>query len=259
MLDLNNIYLGDSETVLKDIPNNTVDMVITSPPYDNLRNYNGVGDTWNHKKFQAIANELFRVLKDGGVIVWVVNDKTEKGSETGTSFKQALYFMELGLNLNDTMIWKKTNPMPQIKQSRYNQVFEYMFVFSKGIPKTFNPIMESCKCAGLNYDSTCKNMGGENGRTKKNFFINKEKVTSNIWEIAVAQNKTKHPAVYPIEIPLRHIKSWTNENDIVLDPFMGSGTTAIAAMELNRHFIGIEMDEEYYQICLDRIKDKNNK
>lgn len=259
MLDLNNIYLGDSETVLKDIPNNTVDMVITSPPYDNLRNYNGVGDTWNHKKFQAIANELFRVLKDGGVIVWVVNDKTEKGSETGTSFKQALYFMELGLNLNDTMIWKKTNPMPQIKQSRYNQVFEYMFVFSKGIPKTFNPIMESCKCAGLNYDSTCKNMGGENGRTKKNFFINKEKVTSNIWEIAVAQNKTKHPAVYPIEIPLRHIKSWTNENDIILDPFMGSGTTAIAAMELNRHFIGIEMDEEYYQICLNRIKDKNNK
>ena len=259
MLDLNNIYLGDSETVLKDIPNNTVDMVITSPPYDNLRNYNGVGDTWNHQKFQAIANELFRVLKDGGVIVWVVNDKTEKGTETGTSFKQALYFMELGLNLNDTMIWKKTNPMPQIKQSRYNQVFEYMFVFSKGIPKTFNPIMEPCKCAGLNYDSTCKNMGGENGRTKKNFFINKEKVASNIWEIAVAQNKTKHPAVYPIEIPLRHIKSWTNENDIVLDPFIGSGTTAIAAMELNRHFIGIEMDEEYYHICLGRIKDKNNK
>ena len=253
MLDLNNIYLGDSETVLKDIPNNTVDMVITSPPYDNLRNYNGVGDTWNHQKFQAIANELFRVLKDGGVIVWVVNDKTEKGTETGTSFKQALYFMELGLNLNDTMIWEKTNPMPQIKQYRYNQVFEYMFVFSKGTPKTFNPIMEPCKCAGLNYDSTCKNMGGENGRTKKNFFINKEKVASNIWEIAVAQNKTKHPAVYPIEIPFRHIKSWTNEGDIVLDPFMGSGTTAIAAMKLKRNFIGIEMNEEYFNISLDRI------
>ena len=253
MQDLNKIYLGDSETVLKGIPNNTVDMVITSPPYDNLRKYNGIGDTWNHKKFQAIANELFRVLKDGGVIVWVVNDKTEKGSETGTSFKQALYFMSIGFNLNDTMVWLKSNPMPQVKQPRYNQVFEYMFVFSKGNPKTFNPIMEPCKCAGLNYNSTCKNMGGENGRTKKNFFINKEKVASNIWGIAVAQNKTKHPAVYPIEIPLRHIKSWTNEDDIVLDPFIGSGTTAIAAMKLKRNFIGIEMNEEYFNISLDRI------
>ena len=259
MQDLNKIYLGDSETVLKGIPNNTVDMVITSPPYDNLRKYNGIGDTWNHKKFQAIANELFRVLKDGGVIVWVVNDKTEKGSETGTSFKQALYFMSIGFNLNDTMVWLKSNPMPQVKQPRYNQVFEYMFVFSKGSPKTFNPIMESCKCAGLNYNSTCKNMGGEHGRTKKNFHINKEKVASNIWEIAVAQNKTKHPAVYPIEIPLRHIKTWTNKGDVVLDPFIGSGTTALAAIELNRNYIGIEMNEEYYQICLDRIKDKNNK
>ena len=155
--------------------------------------------------------------------------------------------------MNDVMIWEKTNPLPQVKQPRYSNCYEYMFVFSKGFPKTFNPIMEPCKCAGLNYDSTCKNMGGENGRTKKNFFINKEKVASNIWEIAVAQNKTKHPAVYPIEIPLRHIKSWTNEGDIVLDPFMGSGTTAIAAMKLKRNFIGIEMNEEYFNISLDRI------
>ena len=164
--------------------------------------------------------------------------------------------MECGLNLNDTMIWRKTNPLPQVKQTRYNQDFEYMFVFSKGKPKTFNPLKVECKCTGKLYNSTCKNIGGENGRTHKTFNINNEKIMSNVWDIAVAQNKTKHTAVYPIEIPLRHIKTWTNENDVVLDPFIGSGTTALAAIQLKRNFIGIEMNEEYYQLCVDRIKEK---
>jgi site-specific DNA-methyltransferase (adenine-specific) len=129
------LYLNDAEEQLKSMEDNTIDLVVTSPPYDNLRSYMGVGDTWNHDKFCAIAKELYRVMKPGGVIVWVVNDKTEKGSETGTSFRQALHFMDIGFNLNDTMIWEKSNPMPQVKQPRYNQVFEYMFVFSKGTPK----------------------------------------------------------------------------------------------------------------------------
>lgn len=252
---LNNIHLGDSSEILKNIKDNSIDLVVTSCPYDNLRNYNGIGKSWNHTKFQEIAKELVRVIKDGGVIVWNVNDKTENGSETGTSFRQALYFMELGLNLNDTMIWKKTNSLPQVKQPRYSQDFEYMFVFSKGKPKTFNPIMVPCKCAGQLYDSTCKNIGGEHGRTHKTFSINKEKVDSNVWEFAVAQNKTSHPAVFPLELPLRHIKTWTNEGDVVLDPFIGSGTTALAAIQLKRQYIGIEMSEEYYNICLNRIKE----
>ena len=132
-----------------------------------------------------------------------------------------------------------------------------MFVFSKGAPKTFNPIMEPCKCAGQVYDSTCKNMDGESGRTKKTFNINKEKVKSNIWEIAVAQNKTSHTAVYPYQIPYDHIRSWTNEGDIVLDPFMGSGTTGLAALDLKRKFIGIEMCEEYFNLSKERILEKS--
>lgn len=251
-----NLMKGDSEILLKSLKDNTIDLVVTSCPYDSLRKYNGIGDTWNHEKFCAIAKELYRVMKPGGVVVWVVNDKTEKGSETGTSFKQALYFMEIGFNLNDTMIWKKLNPLPSIKQPRYNQVFEYMFIFSKGTPKTFNPIMVPCKCAGQIYDSTCKNIDGESGRTKKTFNINKEKVKSNIWEIAVAQNKTSHPAVYPYQIPYDHIRSWTNEGDIVLDPFMGSGTTGLAALDLKRKFIGIEMCEEYFELSKERILEK---
>lgn len=258
MNDKINLFNGDSEEVLKNIPDEFIDLVVTSPPYDNLRGYMGVGDSWNHNKFCAIANELYRVMKPGGVVVWVVNDKTEKGSKTGTSFRQALYFMEIGFNLNDTMIWRKTNPMPVVKQPRYNPVFEYMFVFSKGAPKTFNPLMEPCKCAGKLYDSTCKNMGGENGRTHKVFNVNKEKVMGNIWDIAVAQNKTSHTAVYPIEIPLKHIKSWSNEGDVVLDPFMGSGTTGLAALELNRKFIGIEMAPEYFELSKQRIFEKSS-
>ena len=259
-MDLNKIYLGDSEALLKELPDDYVDLVVTSPPYDNLRKYNGVGDTWNHEKFKKIANELERVLKQGGIIVWNVNDKTEGGSETGTSFRQALYFMdECGLRLNDTMIWLKSNPMPQVKQPRYNQVFEYMFVFSKGAPKTFNPIMVPCKCAGQDYDSTCKNMGGESGRTKKHFKINKEKVDDNVWKFAIAQNHSPNPAVYPLELPKRHILSWTNEGDIILDPFIGSGTTAFAAMELGRNFIGFEMNEEYFNWANEKIEEFSQK
>lgn len=255
MVELNKLYLGDAAYVLQSFPNESIDLVVTSPPYSDLRKYGGIGNTWTEDKFQSIAKELFRVLKQGGVIVWVVGDKTESGSETGIPFKQALYFKELGLNINDTMIWQKSNSMPQVRQPRYNQDFEYMFVFSKGKPKTFNPIMVPCKCAGQLYDSTCKNMGGENGRTHKTFNINKEKVDSAIWNIAVAQNRdTKwHPAVFPVEIPLRHIKTWSNEGDIILDPFMGSGTTAIVANQLNRKYIGIEMNEEYYNLCSKRI------
>lgn len=252
----NKLILGDAELVLKEMEENSIDLVVTSPPYDNLRKYNGCGNSWNHEKFKDIAKELYRVMKDGGVIVWVVNDKTEKGSKTGTSFKQALYFMEIGFNLNDTMIWKKTNPMPQVRQPRYSACFEYMFVFSKGKPKTFNPIMRPCKLGGILYESTAKNMDGESGRHKLTYNVNNEMVDYNIWDIAVAQNKTKHPAVYPYEIAKRHILSWSNEGDTVLDPFVGSGTTILAAIDLKRKYIGIELVEEYYNIAVERVNDK---
>lgn len=260
MMDKNfELLLGDACECLNNIEDNSIDLIVTSPPYDNLRKYNGAGDNWTHSKFQCIAKNLARVLKPGGVIVWVVNDKTEKGSKSGTSFRQALYFMEIGLNLNDTMIWRKTNPMPQVKQPRYSSCFEYMFVFSKGTPKTFNPIMRECKLGGKLYDSTAKNMDGESGRHKLTYNVNKEMVDYNIWDIAVAQNKTSHPAVYPIEIPLKHIQSWSNEGDVVLDPFMGSGTTGLAALELNRKFIGIELNEEYFELSKQRILEKSSK
>lgn len=254
MIETPDIYtmLGDAEMALGIMEENTIDLVVTSPPYDELRTY-GDTSTWSESKCRNIIKGLHRVLKDGGVVVWIVGDQTKGGSETGTSFKEALMFLEEGFLLNDTMIWRKKNPMPQVKQPRYNQVFEYMFVFSKGKPKTFNPIMVPCKCAGQDYDSTCKNMGGESGRTKKSFKINNEKVKENVWDIAIAQNKTSHPAVFPYELAYDHIRSWSNEGDVVLDPFMGSGTTGLAAIDLNRNFVGIEIVEDYYNEACKRI------
>lgn len=258
MLELNEIYNMDCVDGMKQMKDECVDLTVTSPPYDNLRQYNGNISQWNWDKFSEVVSELFRVTKQGGVVVWIVGDATVKGSETGTSFKQALKFIEAGFNLHDTMIWRKTNPMPKVKTKRYFDVFEYMFVFSKGQPKTFNPIMQECKFGGKTYNSTCKNMGGENGRTKKNFILNKERYKDNIWEIAVAQNKTSHPAVFPEQLVNDHIISWSNDSDIVFDPFLGSGTTAISAISNNRNYIGFELDTTYYNIAQERVNERKS-
>ena len=248
---INKIHNMDCVEGMKMLPDNCIDLTVTSPPYDNLRTYNGF--SWD---FESTARELYRITKQGGVVVWVVGDKTSKGSESGTSFRQALYFKEIGFNLHDTMIWRKTNPMPKVKTKRYFDVFEYMFILSKGTPKTFNPIMQQCKMGGKKYDSTCKNMGGENGRTKKTFILNNERYKDNIWDIAIAQNKTSHPAVFPEQLAKDHILTWSNEGDTVLDCFMGSGTTAVACVKNNRNYIGFEISKEYCEIAESRIKEE---
>ena len=249
-MEINKIYNENCLDTMAKMPDNFIDLTVTSPPYDGLRTYNGYSFP-----FEDIAKELFRITKDGGVLVWIVGDATIKGSESGTSFRQALYFKEMGFNIHDTMIWQKTNPMPKIKTKRYFDVFEYMFVFSKGTPKTFNPILVNCKFGGKQYTSTCKNIGGENGRTKKDFTLNNQRFKNNIWEIAIAQNKTSHTAVFPEAIANDHIISWSNKGDTVLDPFMGSGTTGKMAYQNNRNYIGFEISSEYCDIANKRIED----
>lgn len=254
---LNKIYCGKTQEIIKEFDDNSIDLVVTSPPYDNLRKYEGRSD-FSFKIFSEIVRELYRVVKTGGVVVWNVADQTINGSETLSSFRQAIAFVESGFNLNDTMIWRKTNPMPQVKQPRYNQCFEYMFVFSKGKPRVFNPEMVKCKSIGGVYNSTCKVIGGEGKRVKKTFILNDEKVVDNVWEFAVAQNRTKrkHPAVFPYELPYRHIKTWTNVGDVVLDPFSGSGTTLLAARDLNRRYVGIEINPQYVADSIVRLKNE---
>jgi site-specific DNA-methyltransferase (adenine-specific) len=242
------LYNEDCLETMSRIDADSIDLVVTSPPYDNLRTYNGYSFD-----FESVAKALFRVLKPGGVVVWVVGDSTIKGSESGTSFRQALGFIDVGFRLHDTMIWRKTNPMPKVKTKRYFDVFEYMFVFSKDQPKTFNPITQPTKLGGQIYNSTVKNITKGKERKQKTFVLNSERYKDNIWEIAVAQNKTAHTAVFPEQIANDHITTWSNEGDLVYDPFIGSGTTALAAIKNKRNWLGSEISSEYAQIANQRI------
>ena len=256
---------GDCLELMKSIQNNHIDLTVTSPPYDNLRTYNNSLE-WGEHIWKPIIQELYRITKSGGVVVWVVGDATIKGSETGTSFKQALYFKEIGFNLHDTMIWLKPNPTPtDPKCLRYYNAFEYMFVFSKGKPKTCNYIKEKSKNAGKEFGSApMKRVDGTNrdDRTEKlkGIKIKDYKIKSNVWEYAIGSGVSKdkiafkHPAIFPEQLAHDHIISWSNEGDTVLDCFMGSGTTGLAAKNLNRKFIGIEKEEKYFEIAKSRIE-----
>ena len=253
MIDLK---LGDCLEIMKSLPDASIDLTVTSPPYDNLRTYNGYSFD-----FEGIAKELYRVTKDGGVVVWVVGDATINGSETGTSFKQALYFKEIGFNLHDTMIYQKNN-FANPSSNRYHQIFEFMFILSKGKPKSFNPIKDRKNvCAGES------NWGANKARQKDGSFKERpKKIVSeygmryNIWEFMTSKGfATKdnfaysHPAIFPEKVAHDHIISWSNEGDTVLDCFLGSGTTGKMANQLNRKFIGIEISQEYLEIAKGRI------
>ena len=253
---LNKVICGDCLQIMKDIPDKSIDMVLTSPPYDNLRTYKGFTFP-----FEDIVKELFRITKQGGIVVWVVSDATIQGSESGTSFTQALYFKETGFNLHDTMIFQKKNPIPQIYRKRYNNIFEYMFVFSKGEVKTHNPIKIDCLHAGLELNGTTyKNYSkGVQKRGKMAKPVKNKKIKGNIWEYVVGkkaenQEAKGHPAPFPCELAEDHIISWSNEGDTILDPMAGSGTTLKMAKKNNRNFIGIDCSEEYCKIAEQRLK-----
>lgn len=253
-----NLIQGDCITEMRKMESNIIDLTVTSPPYDNLRTYAGTLE-WNFDIFKQVANEIYRITKDGGVVVWVVGDATIKGSETGTSFKQALYFKEIGFNLHDTMIWEKSSfsAVGSLK-TRYAPVFEYMFILAKGKLKTFNPIKDKPnKHFGVKIHGTYRKA---DGTTKEVVGKSKGKVVAeygqrhNVWQVNEEKVLNKfHPAVFPEQLANDHIISWSNEKDVVFDPFMGSGTTGKMAKINNRKFIGIEKVPEYFEIAKERI------
>lgn len=261
MLEFNKIYNMDCLDGLRLLDDGCIDLTVTSPPYDNLRNYHGYSFD-----FENIARELFRVTKDGGVVVWVVNDATVKGSETGTSFRQALFFKRVGFKIHDTMIYAKDScPFPETK--RYYPGFEYMFVFVKGKIKTVHLIADK-----PNKNSGDKVSGTErqpNGKTRRMSAIANNTgrvirpygVRQNVWYIKMGFMKStsdkiayKHPAIFPEALAHDHIISWSNPGDVVLDPFMGSGTTAKMAKLTGRQYIGFELSEEYCRIAEERLE-----
>ena len=248
---INRIICGDCLEIMPDIPNNYIDLTVTSPPYDNLRTYKGY--TFN---FKGIANELYRVTKQDGVIVWVVGDATIKGSETGTSFRQALYFKEIGFNLHDTMIYVKDPKFP--RKNGYGNSFDYMFVLAKGNINTFNPIKRRTLNKGFNKLVTDRQKDGD--LIAKRYTSPDESPLYNVWYYSSGYMKTtkdkiaySHPAMFPEQLANDHILSWSNKGDIVLDPMCGSGTTCKMAKENGRRYIGIDTSGEYCKLARRRI------
>ncbi len=231
----NQIYPGECADMMSRLPDGCIDLTVTSPPYDNLRDYNGFTLDW-----QAVIKQLYRVTKPGGVVVWVVADQTVNGSETGTSFRQALWAMECGFRLHDTMIYQTDKP--PMNDNRYQACFEYMFIFSKGKPKTFNPIMLKSKHGGKQNTSRAYfNQDGTLKKMSKPGKYNETKVKTSVWWYSSGNDKSGHPASFPEALARDHIVSWSNPGDLVLDPFMGSGITAKTAMHNGRDYLGFDI------------------
>lgn len=255
-LPLDQIICGDNCEVMRQMPSESIDLVVTSPPYDDLRTYGG--HSWD---FYGVAWNLKRLLKPGGVVVWVVGDRVIEGSETLSSLLQAIHFKSIGLRVHDTMIYQKEIYLPK-NDDRYEQAFEYAFVISKEKPRTFNAIMERCAKAGQKIractqrqsDGQTSTLGGD-GKAYKD-----EKPRPNVWSYCTGYNHStkdaiafQHPATFPEALARDHILSWSNPGDVVLDPFSGSGTTAKMAREAGRRFIGIEVNQEYVEISRKRL------
>lgn len=238
-MKFNHIYNEDCLDTLRKMPDNYIKATITSPPYDDLRTYNGYSF-----EFEEIARELYRVTQDNGVVVWIVGDATKNGSESGTSFRQALFFMEQGFKLHDTMIYEKNSPAYPASRTgnRYTQIFEFMFVFSKGKPR-----------ANLLCDKPNKWAGYKDFSGKLKHPVPEFSPRNNIWKYTTSFNGVKHPAPFPEALAKDHILTWTDEGDLVYDPFMGSGTTAKMALQMNRLFIGSEISSDYVILAKQRI------
>jgi len=254
VLEINQIHQGDSSVLLKQIEDGIIDLTVTSPPYDNLRDYNGyIFD------FETIAKELYRITKEGGVVVWIVGDQTINGSETGTSFIQALFFMNVGFCLHDTMIYCKEN-YAILTHNRYEQQFEYMFIFSKGKIETTNLIKDKINKHFGKRTNVSKREKDGTTILKKDKIVKEFGLRPNVWFYKTRKNdintKINHPAIFPEELAKDHILSWSNLRDIVLDPFVGSGTTCKMAKQNGRRFIGIDISKEYVDICNKRLKQK---
>lgn len=258
---LNKINIGNNITIMSKMPENSIDLVVTSPPYDDLREYNNKV-IWDFSKFKKVANQLYRIIKKGGVVVWIVGDKTKDGNKSLTSFKQALYFQKIGFYIYDVIIYEKAGSGPP-HSKRYFNTFEYMFILSKGKPKTVN-LLEDKKntCGGMTTYSDITRREKDGTLTNKGRKVIKEYgVRTNIWRYNNGKGFStkddiayKHPAIFPEKLVDDHILSWSNPGDIVLDPFGGSGTTAKESIKLDRKWIYIEKVKEYCDIAKERIK-----
>lgn len=250
----NSVVVADSAEYMQNVmPADCIDLTVTSPPYDDLRNYNGY-------KFDArsMIEGLYRVTKEGGVVVWVVGERI-RGGRSLTSLDCAYIARDIGFVIHDMMIYQKKNT-PFMRSNAYTPCYELMWVFSKGKPKTFNPLKVPTKRNG-------KVMGIANKTPDATYNkvpveMKKMKTKTNIWEYAVGLGGTtndkiafRHPAVFPEKLAADHIFSWSNKGDLVFDPMCGSGTTCKMAHLSGRLWFGIDISPEYINIATQRMNE----
>ena len=255
-LPINQIMCGDAINIMEQLPECSIDLTVTSPPYDELRNYKGY-----NFNFEGIARGLYRITKEGGVVVWVVGDKIKKGNKSLTSFKQALYFQQIGFNVHDIMIYRKKNT-PFMRSNAYTNCFEFMFVLSKNSPKTFTPLR--VKTVRQGQEKLPHNKGADGINKKILAELKPEKTKTNIWDYAVGYGGStidkiafEHPAIYPEKLAEDHILSWTKIGDVVFDPMCGSGTTCKMALKNARAYIGCDISKDYVDLANKRLATTN--
>ena len=286
MIELNKIYPESNLETMQRIESNSIDMVLTSPPYANARakTYGGIDADDYINWFIPIAKEIYRILKPTGSFILNIGDNTIDGETHLYTFEIPIVLKrEIGFKFIDPLIWhKKTTPPGKFK-NRFKDGWEFCFHFSKTLDIKFNPyavaekttqvsidralrhkdthIMKSTTGSGFNNPN--KNLKERRNRQTGSGFGTDDNYMDSL-EMALPMNviycspetrNMNHSAPFPIEIPVFFIKAFTDENDIIYDPFLGSGTTAEAALRLNRKFIGSEIKTEYVSTANNRIKE----
>ncbi len=254
---INSIICGDCVDVMKKMPSNSIDLVVTSPPYDSVRKYNGFS-----YDLHKTGEELFRILKDGGIIAMVIQDQTKNFGKSLTSFRTVVDWVDnIGFKLFETVIYRKHGTEGAWWTHRFRVDHEYMPIFIKGErPAFFNK--EPLKIPSIHGGKVMTGSGNRrtDGKTTKTITrpINAMKCRGTIWDYLNAGDKNplkrKHPAVFPDKIPHDFIQCFCPPGGIVLDPFVGSGSTAVSAKQLNRNYIGIDISKEYCQLAEERLR-----
>jgi site-specific DNA-methyltransferase (adenine-specific) len=255
-VELNKVYQQDCIVGMRKIPDGAIDLVVTSPPYDNLRDYNGYSVDLNET-----GKNIYRILKDGGVAVMVIQDQTKNFGKSLTSFRTIVDWCDnVGFKLFECVIYRKNGTEGAWWKNRFRVDHEYMPIFLKGEkPQYFNK--DSLKVKSKHGGKIMTGFANRktNGETGKSITkaINEMKCRGTVWDYLMAGDKDpvkrKHPAPFPDKIPFDFINCFCPPNGIVLDPFVGSGSTVVGAKKLNRSFIGFDISEEYCNLTRKRL------
>lgn len=265
-----NLYLGDCRDILKELPDNSVDLIFTSPPYADQRKntYGGIRPDKYVEWFLPISKELLRILKPTGTFMLNIKEKVVAGERSTYVMELIIAMRKQGWFWTEEFIWHKKNSYPGKWPNRFRDAWERLLQFNKD--KHFNmyqeevmvPIGDWAKSRLKNLSETDKKrsdskVGSGFGKNISNWLNRDKAYPTNVLHLATECGNKQHSAAFPEELPEWFIKLFTKEYDIVLDPFMGSGTTNIIAQKMNRNSIGIEIQPYYYDIVqrkLDPVK-----